>query len=171
MRFTHTGIRQILPSMYLHTVQANMSIKVMWLMRGELMMLKGRYMWMSFGGCRDEINDEFWEKKLKSNKWKRIVLKQNSPICWSQPGVTGRKKGASTRGKEGSEFSPAVSLFSSFPSLFLFLSLPRIHFFIHPSHFLHLHNNFFPSLFSSSHVLSRPSKKMCKKSKLTTKIN
>lgn len=82
--------------------------------------------------------------EIKSNRIKRIMLKQNSPICWSQAGVTGRKKGASTGGKEGSEFSPAVSLFSSFPSLFLFLSLPQICFFIHPSHFLHLYNIFFP---------------------------
>lgn len=72
---------------------------------------------------------------------KKKVPKCNSPICWSQPGVTRRKKGASTGAKEGSEFGPAVSLFSSFPSLFLFLSLPQISRFIHLSHFLHLNNS------------------------------
>lgn len=51
--------------------------------------------------------------------------------------------GEGTEEKEGSEFGPALSLFSSFPSLFLCLSLPQICCFIHPSHFFFIEADFF----------------------------
>lgn len=64
----------------------------------------------------------FWitERKADWRGNKGRILKLNSPICWSQLGVTRRKKGESTGGGEGSEFGPLVSLFSSPPSSFLF---------------------------------------------------